>query len=280
MILFPNAKINIGLNVTGLLPDGYHTLETVMVPVGWSDVLELIPSDGNGPSRLHCYGRPVACPPEKNLVMKAYRTLSETVGGLPPVDIYLDKIIPDGAGLGGGSSDAAFTLVGLDRLFGLGLSREELAGIAASIGADCPFFIYNSPMLATGTGTTLSPVRLPGFNGYIVIVKPEGSVSTAEAYRHVPVRQPSTPLAGVLADCISVGDFGPNGVSNAFEQSVVPVLGIVGDIKSRLLDAGAIYASMSGSGSAVYALFDNDILAENAASGMCDCYVYKGRMSF
>ena len=280
MVLFPNAKINIGLNVTGVLSNGYHELETVMVPVGWSDVLEIVPAKGGDETRLHCYGRKVACEPEKNLVMKAYRRLSEEVGGLPPVDIYVEKIIPDGAGLGGGSSDAAFTLMGLNRLFSLGLDDGQLAEIASKIGADCPFFIYNRPMLATGTGTDLSPITLPEFAGSIVIVKPEGSVSTAEAYRHVKVGQPEIALREALAGCNRVSDFSANGIINAFEESVAPVIGAVDEIKRVLTEAGADYVSMSGSGSAVYGLFENDNLAEACLRELGDYYVYRGRLSF
>ena len=139
MILFPNAKINLGLDILRRRPDGYHDIETVMIPVPWCDVLEIVPAKGSE-TTLTVSGRRVDCPPEKNLVMKAYRALAETVE-LPPVDIFLRKIIPDGAGLGGGSADAAFTLRGLNELFALGLSDSRLAEIAAGLGADCPFFI-------------------------------------------------------------------------------------------------------------------------------------------
>ena len=152
MIAFPNAKINIGLFITARRPDGYHDIATVMMPADWCDILEIVPAKDDV-TTLTVTGRSVDCPPEKNLVMRAYRAMEERYN-LPPVDIFLRKIIPDGAGLGGGSADAAFTITTLDRLFGLGLSADVMAGIAATIGSDCPFFIYNRPMLATGTGTT------------------------------------------------------------------------------------------------------------------------------
>ena len=151
MILFPNAKINIGLNIVSRREDGYHNIETVMYPIGWSDVLEIVPARGND-ATLTVTGREVNCPPEKNLVMKAFRLFQENTG-IGNVDIYLHKIIPDGAGLGGGSADAAFTLIGLNKMFECNLNNEQLAAMAAKIGADCPFFIYNTPMLATGIGT-------------------------------------------------------------------------------------------------------------------------------
>lgn len=262
MILFPNAKINIGLNVLETLDNGYHLVETVMVPIGWCDILEIVPSR-SGKTSLQTSGRPVACPPEKNLVMKAWRKISETVGQLPPVDIFLHKIVPDGAGLGGGSSDAAFTLIGLNNIFELGLSDDSLASIASGVGADCPFFIYNRPMLATGIGTDLSPVDLPPFDGYIVVAKPSGSVSTAEAYSNVEVRRPQNGLLEILnsmPDC----DWKLLSCKNAFEKSVFPIVHEAALIKQCMMQQGAVYASMSGSGSAVYGLFDNDKLAEQA----------------
>ena len=160
MILFPNAKINLGLNILRRRPDGYHDLEMLMLPVGWADILEIVPAAPGEATTLTCSGRPVDCPPEKNLVMKAWRALKAECPSMPEAAIYLRKIVPDGAGLGGGSSDAAFTLVGLNEVFGLGISRERLAAIAAGIGADCPFFIHNRPMLATGTGTVLEAVDI------------------------------------------------------------------------------------------------------------------------
>src|SRR3712207_6661803 len=158
MISFPNAKINLGLNVVERRSDGYHNIETVFYPVNLTDVLEIVPGK-EAKTTLSCHGRAVDCPIEKNLVMKAYRAL-EAEFQLPPIDIHLIKHIPDGAGLGGGSSDAAFMFVMLNEMFMLGLSREELAVRATRVGADCPFFIYNHSMLGTGIGDILTPVRV------------------------------------------------------------------------------------------------------------------------
>lgn len=197
MILFPNAKINLGLNVVRRRPDGYHDIETLFYPVPWRDILEIVPAAGDT-TTLTVSGRAVDCPAEKNLVMKAYRAL-DSVTPLPPVDIYLHKVVPDGAGLGGGSADAAFTLTGLNELFALGFSKEKLAGIAATIGADCPFFIYDTPMLATGIGDVFTPVALD-LSGYtLVIVKPQVSVSTKEAYACIRPEAPAYNLAEVAA---------------------------------------------------------------------------------
>lgn len=276
MILFPNAKINLGLDIVGKRPDGYHNIETVMIPVPWTDVLEIVPAEGKE-STLTVSGRKVDCPTEKNLVMRAFRAL-ESEFGLPPVDIYLRKIIPDGAGLGGGSADAAFTLKGLNSLFELGLTDERLAETAAKLGADCPFFINNRPMLCTGIGTDFSPVDVD-LSGYsIVIVKPQVSVPTAQAYSRVTPAMPSRHIADVLAE--SSVDGWQATLKNDFEASVFPLYPLVGDIKARLIEMGAAYASMSGSGSAVYGLFDRgrDILSDSLTELFPDCSVFSSEL--
>ena len=252
MILFPHAKINIGLDITGRRDDGYHLLQTVMVPTDWEDLLELTPAEER--TELVCTGRPVTCPPEKNLVMKAYNALADTLGGLPPTRIHLHKNIPDGAGLGGGSADAAFTIRGLNELYNLGLDNERMADIAATVGADCPFFIFDEPMLCSGIGTDMAPITLPDELRQLtlVIVKPPFGVSTAEAYRGVAIGTPATALAERVRRPVSTWH---GSVTNAFEQTVVPLHPEIGEIKERLASMGAVFTSMSGSGSAVYALF-------------------------
>lgn len=272
MILFPNAKINIGLDILRRRPDGYHDIETVMMPVPWRDVLEIVPAHG-GETTLTVTGRKVDCPAEKNLVMKAYRAMADRVD-LPPVDIFLHKIIPDGAGLGGGSADAAFALRGLNELFALGLTDEELARIAAGLGADCPFFIYNRPMLCSGTGTDMDmfDIDLSGYT--IVIVKPQVSVPTAQAYSRVLPRVPDVPLPVRLEQPV---DKWQGSVVNDFEPSVFPEYPVIESVKKEMLRAGAVYASMSGSGASVYGLFAGDILAEQVTETFagCDTFVSK-----
>lgn len=252
MILFPNIKINLGLRIISRRPDGYHNLVSVMIPVGWRDLLELTP--GTGPTdTLTVSGRPVACESEQNLVFKALTALRQ-IASFGPVDIHLHKIIPDGAGLGGGSADAAFTLIGLNDMFGLGLSVDRLAEIAAGLGADCPFFIYNRPMLATGTGTELTPLPDNPVGGLtIAVVKPPVSVSTREAYAGVVPAPEQTPLLELLKAPIEQWR---DLVINDFEQSVFAKAPICAEIKRLLYQEGALYASMSGSGSAVYGLYN------------------------
>lgn len=271
MILFPHAKINIGLDIVGRRDDGYHLLKTVMMPVDWEDLLELTPAQGH--TELVCTGRQVLCTPESNLVMKAYNALANTLGGLPPTRIHLHKNIPDGAGLGGGSADAAFTLRGLNELYNLGLDRERLAAVAETLGADCPFFIFDEPMLCSGIGSDMAPFTLPDElrSMTLVIVKPSCGVSTAEAYRGVRVAEPEVPLAERVRCGVASWQ---GSVTNAFEETVVPLHPEIGQIKERLLSMGAIYSSMSGSGSAVYALFpktDPVIMADLVEKEFCGC---------
>lgn len=259
MIRFPNAKINLGLYIERRRPDGYHDISTVFYPVPLCDVVEVVPSDE---VRLFTYGNPVNCPPEKNLVMKAYRLLADEFN-LPPVDIYLHKHIPDGAGLGGGSSDASSVLLILRELFSLPLSDEELAARAAKLGADCPFFIYNRPMAARGIGDQFTPTEVDLSGKYIVIVKPEVSVPTAEAYAGVTPQEPQEAVEDIVADDITTWK---ERLANDFESSIFPKHQTLADIKQSLYDAGAVYAAMSGSGSAIFGLFDSDKMADAFAA--------------
>ncbi|MCM1522226.1 MAG: 4-(cytidine 5'-diphospho)-2-C-methyl-D-erythritol kinase [Muribaculaceae bacterium] len=273
MLVFPNAKINLGLDILSRRPDGYHDISTVMVPVPWRDVLEIVPARGEV-STLTVTGRRVDCPPEKNLVMRAYRLMEERFG-LPPVDIYLRKVIPDGAGLGGGSADASFTLRVLDEHFALGLDDETLASMAAHLGADCPLFIFNRPMLATGTGTDLSPIDVDLSGMTIVIVKPPVSVPTAQAYSRVTPAVPPEPIPEILQSPVSEWQ---GRLKNDFETSVFPLHPMLPEIKDKLLDIGAVYASMSGSGSSLFGLFTSDILAERVADTFRGCQTFTANL--
>lgn len=274
MIVFPNAKINIGLNIIGRRQDGYHNIETLMYPIPWSDVLEIVPANGDE-TTLTVSGRQVNCPPEKNLVMKACREFQreKAVGN---VDIYLHKIIPDGAGLGGGSADAAFTLVAMNDLFECNCSKEELAAMAAKIGADCPFFIYNNPCFATGIGTEFAPANLNLSGTTIAIIKPQEGVSTAQAYAGVTPRLPEKSLEQLINMPIKQWQ---GIVKNDFEDSIFPILPLIPQVKDYLLSMGAIYASMSGSGSAVYGLFpESDILADDLRKAFPGCDTFVGQL--
>lgn len=269
MILFPNAKINLGLDIISKRPDGYHNISTVMIPIDWHDILEIVPAKGES-TTLTCFGHTIDCPPEKNLVMKAYNALANITGGLPAADIYLEKIVPDGAGLGGGSADAAYTLIGLNEVFNLGLGKEQLAQTAALIGADCPFFIYSRPAYCSGTGTEMSFDVAPDLTPYsILVTKPRvAGVSTAQAYAGVTPRQPLHDIR----QTISLNPEKWQGVlKNDFEQSVFTQIPRSSELKNEMLNGGAIYASMSGSGSAVYGIFANDKMAQAVAKRLTDC---------
>jgi len=269
MITFPNAKINLGLNIVERRPDGYHNIETVFYPVPLTDVLEIVPADG-GEASLNCYGNGVDCPPEKNLVMRAYR-LMQAQYGLPPVAIHLYKHIPDGAGLGGGSSDAAHAIMMLNTMFDLHIPNNDMAAMAATLGADCAFFIYNRPMLATGIGDRLSPIDVDLQGKVLLLVKPPVGVDTRTAYSRVTPQAPVTSLAHILSRPVDSWD---GLLVNDFEPSVFAALPQLWLIKAALYDAGAQYAAMSGSGSTVFGLFDSDKLAATAADTFADCATF------
>ncbi|MDR2119991.1 MAG: 4-(cytidine 5'-diphospho)-2-C-methyl-D-erythritol kinase [Tannerella sp.] len=266
MICFPNAKINLGLHVTGKRPDGYHNIETVFYPVPLRDALEVVRADQ--PSFTQCGILPDVAP-ENNLVMKALHALKEK-HLLPSPAVYLKKNIPPGAGLGGGSADAAFMLKLLNTFAGLHLDDAELEEIAAGIGADCPFFIRNKPVLATGTGNVFEslPLSLKGYTLYIV--KPDASVSTREAYRHVNPSKPARPLREIISRPVTEWR---EALTNDFEESIFARCPVIGEIKNRLYAEGALYASMSGSGSSVFGLFRTD-----KPLRFPGCFVWKGML--
>ncbi|MCM1401992.1 MAG: 4-(cytidine 5'-diphospho)-2-C-methyl-D-erythritol kinase [Bacteroides sp.] len=276
MVIFPHSKINLGLNVVNRRPDGYHNLQTLMIPIGWTDILEITPSKSSR-TTLTVSGNRVDCPVEKNLVMKAYRAVESEVGELPAVDLHLRKIVPDGAGLGGGSADAAATVKGLDELFCLDLGNHKLHEICSSLGADCPFFLSGKPMLATGTGTDLKPVDLPVLIDLtIVVAKPQVSVTTAEAYGGINPTHREINLEELSRkDPESWRDL----IFNTFETTIFPLHPEIAELKQHFYSSGAVYAAMSGSGSAVYGLFTDDNMAEQAAARLRACSVWYGKMA-
>lgn len=278
MLLFPNAKINIGLKILRRRADGYHDLSSVFVPIGWCDILEITPSESFS---FRQSGNALDCPASNNIVLKALRALTDFLGReLPPLEIALEKHIPSGAGLGGGSADAAFTLTGVNELLELGLDKPTLAKIAAKVGADCPFFIYNTPMLASGIGDILRPIDVDNLRGkYIVVVKLRTqSVSTAQAYAGVVPCDSSTeadlakavtrPVAGWRYD---------DALTNDFENSVFGHLPELAAVKSRMYDKGAVYSAMSGSGSAIFGIFDDAQSANAAKDAFKGCEVFAER---
>jgi len=249
MISYANAKINIGLAITGKRPDGYHNLETIFYPFPLYDILE-ITEKGEGDTHLTITGLDLLVEPD-NLCLRAYRLLQERFD-LPAIHIHLHKQIPFGAGLGGGSSDAATLINMLNSKYELNLSVDEREAMAATLGADCPFFIENKVAYAEGIGTELSPFDLDLSSYYMVLVKPDAHVSTAEAYRHVQAKAPAADLRELVR--LPVDEW-EGRVKNDFEDSVFRQFPIVEELKNALYAAGATYVSMSGSGSSVFALF-------------------------
>ncbi len=252
MLLYPNCKINLGLRVVRKREDGYHDLETIFVPIyGLHDELEVIiaPTDLTDSTDIifEQEGIKVDCNPDDNLIIKCYRKFTKKYNLNSSISIRFKKNIPFGAGLGGGSSDAAHMAIALNELFGLGLSKEQLAEEVKELGADCPFFIYNVPCYAEGIGDKLTPIDLDLKGTRIVMIKPEEGVSTKEAYSGIKITGDGLQVTGDFSQYI-----------NDFEKTVFPHHPIIADIKKRLLDAGAYYASMTGSGSTVFGFFKND----------------------
>lgn len=259
MIVYPNAKINIGLNVVEKRPDGYHNLETVFYPIGLQDILEIkVLDEGNVPEcgyKLKITGTILDGSPEDNLVVRAFKMLKHDFN-LPPVSIGLYKHIPTGAGLGGGSSDAAFTIKTLNKRFDLRLTDEQMEDYCTRLGADCPFFIKDTPVFATGIGNEFHPVSFSLKGKHLVLVKPDLFVSTKDAYAKVNVRRPDTPLPELLAQPLETWK---DTVINDFERSVFSKYPEIAAIKDSMYDIGAVYASMSGSGSSVFGIFDEPV---------------------
>ena len=249
MIAYANAKINIGLNITAKRGDGYHLLQTVLYPFPLYDIIELRDAtDGRTSLRITGMDLPVD---ENNLCLKAFRLLRDRFD-LPDVQIHLHKQIPFGAGLGGGSADGAFVLKMLNDKFQLQLSWTELEVEAAKLGADCPFFIQNVPMYAEGIGTTLSPLALDLSNRFLVLVKPAVHVSTAEAYRGIVPQPAPAPLRDLVQ--LPIQDW-KYYIKNDFEDGIFDQYPEIRAVKLALYEKGALYAAMSGSGSAVYGVF-------------------------
>ena len=251
MIVFPNAKINLGLFITEKRTDGFHNLESLFLPIPLCDILEVTVTMED--TSLVCTGESSDIPTEKNIVFKAWKLL-QVAYGIDPVKIHLHKIIPSGAGMGGGSSDGSFMLKALNELFQLNLSVSQLEGFAAQLGSDCPFFIQNKPALVSGRGEGVVPVEFNLEGKYLVIVNPGIHISTSQAFRGIQSKSSSFNWK----EFIQHKDFEKIELRNDFEQSVFLLYPEIAEIKSTLLNAGALYSSMSGTGSTVYGLFKEE----------------------
>ena len=249
MIVFPNAKINIGLNIIQRRPDGYHDIQTCMVPIGLSDILEMAPSN-----TLSFQSTGIPIPGEgKNLVLQAYDLL-KTDFNIEPVAIHLHKTIPMGAGLGGGSSDAAFALKLLNQLFELELSNSILENYASKLGSDCAFFVNNKPVIAKGRGDEFESIDISSVKDkFLVLICPNIHSNTKEAYSGITPMSPDKNLKNLLNGTL---EYWKESVANQFENTIFKRYPELKDIKQSFYDQGAAYAAMSGSGSSVYGFFD------------------------
>jgi len=274
MLCFPNAKINLGLNIIEKRDDGFHSIETVFCPVDLSDVLEFIPEPAlpSGTCIFDSTGIPIDGPDEKNLCVRAYHLLHEQFN-LPAVHIHLHKIIPPGAGLGGGSSDAAFMLKYLNMQFDLKLGEEKLCAFASHLGSDCAFFIMNRPMFAYERGNRFRELSSFPKNLHMVIVNPGIHIGTAGAYAGTTPHQPAHPLEDLIRLPV---DQWKNQLINDFEPAMITKYPIIGEIKDKLYDLGAVYASMSGSGSSVYGVFNEK--APAMSNQFTDFFCWTGPM--
>ncbi len=265
MKVYPIAKINLGLNVVNKRPDGYHDLETVFYPIGITD--ELMIEEGGNDCSLSIDGLSIEGSVENNLVVRAYRAVKERCPHLPPVNITLKKRIPMQAGMGGGSADCAYTITALNTMFQLGLDEQEMRSMAKSLGADCPFFINPTPAYATGIGEKLSPIPLQLDNYHIAIVKPPLAISTKEAFAGITPKHPAKCCREIVAQPIETWK---DELKNDFEESIAPQHPEIADIKQRLYDKGAVYAAMSGSGSALFGIFKES--PANLQESFNDCF--------
>ncbi len=256
MICFPNAKINLGLNITEKRSDGFHNIETLFYPIKWQDALECIEKSdfkkGDEKITLSLSGINVGSNLQNNLVTKVYKLLDDKFK-LPPVKTHLHKAIPMGAGLGGGSSDATFFIKLLNEKFKLNLSFSDQIGFAKQLGSDCAFFIENNPVFAGEKGDVFSSVQLDLSNYCIVVVYPAIHSNTAEAYKEITPSKPKLTIQKIISTEIKNWK---NNLSNDFEKSIFVRHPSLEKIKNKFYDSGAIYASMSGSGSAMYAIFE------------------------
>jgi 4-diphosphocytidyl-2-C-methyl-D-erythritol kinase len=249
MIVFPNCKVNLGLHVVQKRPDGYHDLQTVFFPLPFRDILEILPSSSFA---FHSTGLTIPGDPASNLCVKAYQLMKDRFPELPPVHIHLHKIIPMGGGLGGGSSNGSFTLLALNELFDLKLARKDLLEMSIQLGSDCPFFIMNEPSYATGRGEQMKPVDINLKGYYIILVLPGIHVSTAQAFYGIIPKKPKTDLEHNIG---MAPDSWKDWLINDFEDSVFLQFPEIEVIKSWLYQQGAVYASMTGTGSTVYGFF-------------------------
>jgi len=266
MVLFPPAKINLGLHVLGKRPDGYHALESIFLPLAWTDILEVVvaPHVAAGDMKTTFTGLPIPGASDNNLVVKAHRILAKQ-HDLPGLHLHLRKNLPMGGGMGGGSSDGTYALLAINDVCQLGLSRETLLAHAAELGSDCPFFVDSAPAMVTGRGEHVAPLgfELPLDGAWVVVANPGIHISTAEAFGGLTPTERTTPwdqlATAPLAQWHTL-------IRNDFESGAVERHPAIGDLLQALRDAGAAYVQMTGSGSTVFGLFHDETMARSAGT--------------
>lgn len=262
MVDFPNAKINIGLHVTSKRPDGYHNLESIFYPVNLTDALEIANTDGH--FSFTTSGIPIDGKAENNLCIKAFKSMQKQYN-LPDISMHLHKAIPFGAGLGGGSADAAWVIKMLNTAFNLNLNNKQLHEIALQLGSDCAFFIENRPSYVTGRGENIEAIDFSLKGRYIVIVKPDIYISTPEAYKGIVPMSNRPALPELIQQPVEMWK---DIIVNDFEKHLFIQHPTLSEIKDKLYEAGAYYASMSGSGSAMFGLFRHEVALKDTFHGM------------
>ena len=280
MIIHPHAKINLGLRILRRRPDGYHDIESCMLPIGWADQLTVEIVTEATEDSYEIAGLAGELPIERNLIYKAVKLLRARHLEIPPLRLKLEKRIPSEAGLGGGSADAAYALLAINELCHLGLTTAQLETLAGELGSDCPFFIQSRPVLVTGRGEKLTPLTMPSalHGKWLLVVKPPIGMSTAEAYRQV-IRHPEA--EGKLATLLErpIGEWREL-IVNDFEPVVFAHYPELAALRDKLYHHGALYAAMSGSGTALYALFtDNPLSSTSLAAHFADLPVWLERLS-
>ena len=275
MITFPNCKINLGLNVILKRQDGYHNIETVFYPIPLTDVLEIVPQDGlktvspprkQGGATFSTTGLPINGAAGKNLCIKAYELLQQDFPKIPPVQIYLHKAIPIGAGLGGGSADGSFTLKMLNEKFSLKLSMEQLLDYALQLGSDCPFFIFNRPCFATGRGEFLESIDINLEAYSFIIINPGIHINTAWAFQQLKPALPKKSIKDIVAQPVQTWK---NELTNDFEEPIFRHHPELAAIKTTLYESGAIYASLSGTGSCLYGIYPKNSVPQLQLASTC-----------
>lgn len=266
MVLFPNGKINLGLNIIEKRPNGFHNLESLFLPVEWSDILEVLPLDADTKEtfRFVQSGNPLGISKDENIIYKAYSLLKKDYK-LDPIDVVLHKQIPAGAGLGGGSSDAASMVQLLNEIFHLKLSEDAIFSYLEKLGSDCSFFYENQPAFVRGRGEIIEPFKIDLSDYYLLIVVPGIHISTVEAYSLIKPGKAELALESALQ--YPVEDW-KNIIKNDFEAVLFPAYPILMEIKEKMYQKGALFSSMSGSGSAVYGIYKTKVVPTELFPGL------------